>query len=385
MSKPPILIMSNHIDGIGGVERVVQMVANGLTERGYDVALYGLTPVEGPSLPLDGVKCEHGFMSERTNVSTTRRRFVPELLDRNYQRLSEQRKAVRSEVVENLSTTLERFRDGVFICSQLFVMEHVHELGIEDVMRSGVRLIGQYHNSFDMAMAGSEYRRAWRVYRDLDRFLLLTKRDQELFRKRGFNNTETMANPLSFYPESVPEDREKLVVALARYDNQKSLDHALRAWAQIAPRHPGWRFELYGTGPLEGQLQELIASLGIDNSARLMGSTSEPQAVLNRAAVHVLSSQHEGLPMVLGEAMACGVPSVAYNCAPGISEMVTHESDGIIVPRGAIGSLAEGLSRLMGDEALRRSMSRAGRESARRQDSGKILDQWEDLIEGTMR
>ena len=385
MSGPPVLFMSNHVDGIGGVERVVTRLAAGLADRGYEVALYGLTPVDGPGHGLPKNQFESGFMSDRVNVAAHRRRGFPKAVDRAYRSAHRLRQEIRAEVLANLDRTLRRFADGILVCSQVYVMEHVYELGLPDPRRGGPRIVGQYHGSFEMARSGNEYRRLWKTYRDLDRFLLLTERDRELFREQGFNNTGYLPNPLSFWPARLREERERLVVAMSRYDRQKSLDHAIRAWSTIAPRFPDWRFELYGTGPEEDRLRDLIEKLGISSSARLMGSTSDPASVLERASLHVLSSQHEGLPMVLGEAMACGVPSVAYNCAPGIADLLGHEKDGIIVPKDSVSLLGDGLARLMEDDIERERMSSAARAAARRFDLDVVLDQWEELFRKVMR
>src|SRR5919108_343463 len=91
-----------------------------------------------------------------------------------------------------------------------------------------------------------------------------------------------------------------------------------------------------------------------------------------------LSSINEGLPISLGEAMACGVPSVAFDCAPGVREMVTDGEDGIVVPPLDVPALARGIERLIEDEPLRRRMGARARESARRFTKETILDRWEE-------
>jgi glycosyltransferase involved in cell wall biosynthesis len=96
--------------------------------------------------------------------------------------------------------------------------------------------------------------------------------------------------------------------------------------------------------------------------------------------VFALSSIHEGLPMALAEGMACGLAVVAFDCAPGVREMVTDGVDGIVVPPRNVDALADGLDRLMADEALRRSYGAAARASITRFAPDQVLAQWEAVF-----
>jgi glycosyltransferase involved in cell wall biosynthesis len=78
--------------------------------------------------------------------------------------------------------------------------------------------------------------------------------------------------------------------------------------------------------------------------------------------------------------MACGLPCVAFDCAPGVREIVSDGVDGLVVPPRDVEALAEGLDRLMGDEALRRRLGEAARASVRRFAPDQVLAQWEDVF-----
>ena len=380
-SKPPLLLMANHIDGVGGVERVADELATGFTRRGYDVSLVGVRPSSGDSLPLDGRPYDTGFMSRRVDV------MPPE--DRSDQAgmavWRRDRNARRHEALEGLRRTLERYTQGILVCMQVWAMEHVAELGTARVMTAGTRIIGQYHSSYAAARSTGDYPRLFRQYRDVDRFALLTSEDAQQFRRQDFNNTTAVPNPLPQFGPPESARRENLLVSLARYHKPKTVDHALRAWAQVAPEFPEWRFELYGGGPDQAHLESVIDELGIGASAILKGPTADVGAVLSRAKLHVLSSQFEGLPMVLAEAMSAGVPSVTYDSSPGVREIVTDNVDGFVVPLNAVDALAERLRELMTNDELRRVMASSGQQSARRYHPDTVVDVWEDLFARTMR
>ena len=374
MSKPRILILANHIDGLGGVERVAHGLSAGLAARGYDVALRGIRPTAGPSATMTMTGYSTGFLSSRRERPDGERPH-PAVL----------RRSMRSEAVSALRQTLKEYHDGVVICMQVYAMEHLAEIGIEPIMEAGTRIIGQYHWSYDGARSESDFERISRTYRRIDKFLLLTQTDATAFRRNNFNNTGAMANPLWLGPATAPAERTKRVVTLSRYDEVKQLDHTLRAWAKVANAFPDWRLELYGEGPLRPELTSLIEQLGIADSAALMGSTDDVQGVLLDSRISVLSSLFEGLPMVLAESLACGVPAVAYDCAPGVSEIITDGEDGRVVALNHIEGLADALRELMGDADLVESMGARGRESAGRYSPERIIDEWEDLLRRVTR
>ena len=374
MSKPPILIMANHIDGLGGAERVAHGLAGGLAGRGYEVALRGIRPTAEHRMDMTSTEYSTGFMSERAERPSGEEPWPAQV-----------RTAMRREAVQHLEETLAEYRDGIFICMQVFVMEHVAEVGIEQLLDSGTRMIGQYHSSYQAARATTDFARLSRSYRQLDKFLLLTEEDATAFQRHNFNNTGSMPNPLSMYPERVDTERQNVVVAVARYDEIKQLDQALQAWAMVAPDFPDWRFELYGEGPERDSLQQTIDSLGIGGSASLMGVTNDVEGVLLRSRAAVLSSQFEGLPMVLAEALACGVPAVSYDCSPGVRAIVTDGVTGHVVSQNHVAGLARSLRAVMQDQAGWATMSTAARESAARFSVDAVMDRWEDLIARVMR
>lgn len=371
---PPILILCNHVDGLGGVERVAHGLASGLSQRGYDVSMLGIRPTAGPSADMALSGYSTSFLSDRRERPPSEKPHPARV-----------RRAMRREAVNNLRETLNHYRGGIVVCMQVYSMEHLVEVGIDKLIAEDVRIVGQYHWSYGGARSNNDFDRLSRTYRRIDKFLLLTEADAEAFRRQNFNNTGWMPNPLWMRPSALRGSRENRVVALSRFDEVKQLDHALRAWSQVATQFPEWRFELYGDGPMRNELQGLIERLGISGSATIMGPTDDVEGVLLSSRLSVLSSLFEGLPMVLAESLACGVPAVAYNCAPGVSEIITDGVDGRLVRQNHVTGLATALSELMANDALRDRMSDAGRRSAARYSLDRVIDRWEDLIARTLR
>ncbi|KQT74098.1 glycosyltransferase [Microbacterium sp. Leaf436] len=157
---------------------------------------------------------------------------------------------------------------------------------------------------------------------------------------------------------SVPSaDRDAgRVVVLGRLAPGKRLGHAIRAFARVSADVPGARLELWGEGAQRADLEALVAELGLDQVVTLPGLTTDPGAVLDRAAVYLTTSAFEGQGLALAEALAHGTPVVAYDIRYGPRDMLAG-GGGILVPDADEDALVDALRRVLTDAALRERLS----------------------------
>lgn len=132
----------------------------------------------------------------------------------------------------------------------------------------------------------------------------------------------------------------RVLLNVGRLVPEKAQDILIRAFARIDPAIPA-HLLIAGNGPLRQQLNDLVASLGLASRVTLLGQRDDIPALLNAADAFALSSNIEGLPMVLVEALACGCPIVSTD-APGVAEVVNDL--GSIVPRGNVAALTGALT-----------------------------------------
>jgi glycosyltransferase involved in cell wall biosynthesis len=161
---------------------------------------------------------------------------------------------------------------------------------------------------------------------------------------------------------------DALAVGLVgRLAPQKGAGDFLRAAAALLPRHRSVVCLLLGAGPLEAELRGLARRLELPAERfRFLGYRENAARLYPAFDVVALSSHYEGLPYVLLEAMACGVP-VAATDVLGSREVIVHESSGLLVPPGDPPRLAEALLRLLDDRELRARLGAAGRARVREQ------------------
>lgn len=189
------------------------------------------------------------------------------------------------------------------------------------------------------------------------------------------------ANPVVL-EEDEKDYNPHLAVALARYESQKRLDEAIKAFKYVVNKIPDAEFHIYGFGPKREKLEELIKELDLEKNVKLQGFTSNPSNVLQTAACSVLTSDYEGFGMVLTESLAVGTPVVSYDCKYGPKDIIRDGVDGYIVPKGDKKKLAQQIIKIMTDRGLRERLSKNAREVLERFSVKNYEKQWVELLNG---
>ncbi|MDH3891144.1 MAG: glycosyltransferase family 4 protein [candidate division Zixibacteria bacterium] len=168
-----------------------------------------------------------------------------------------------------------------------------------------------------------------------------------------------------FYPDDSVEKRDGLTVAVTRFTQQKRVSYLIDAFAQVTHEVPEARLELYGGGPLQGEIERQIQSLDLTGKVIIHApvSQAELRTIYNRASIVVLNSYREGFGMALSEAMLCGTAVVGV-ASGGITDIIAHEQRGLLAAPDSVGSLAAAITRLLQDSSLRGRLAAAGNEYA---------------------
>jgi glycosyltransferase involved in cell wall biosynthesis len=179
-----------------------------------------------------------------------------------------------------------------------------------------------------------------------------------------------------------PRACEGRLVAVGRLVPQKGFDLLLDAFAKAGADHPNWNLTIWGEGPERAALEAQRERLGLTDRVHMPGLTRSPGAWVNEADLFVLSSRFEGWGLVVGEAMAAGIPTVAFDCDFGPSEMIDNAVNGVLVKNGDVSELARELERLFVDDKERRRLGEAGHEAMKQFTIPAVVSRWLDLITG---
>jgi glycosyltransferase involved in cell wall biosynthesis len=175
------------------------------------------------------------------------------------------------------------------------------------------------------------------------------------------------------------EDRKPVVIAMGRLTPQKGFDILLKAFSRVISDIDA-RLIIMGEGRQRAYLESLIRDIDIADKVSLAGFQKNPYAFLSQSDIFVLSSQYEGLPMAILEAMACGVPVVSTDCMSGPREILQNGRCGSLIPVGNETALANAIMRLLKDKGQREEFSKCGKERIKDFSLNEIVRQYEEII-----
>ena len=362
----------------GGVERVLTLKANYFAEHfGYDITII-LT--EGKDKPLfyplsDKIKVINLDINFEVlwTCSFIKKVFVYLKKQRQYKKL--------------LTAELMRIHPDITISLLRREINFINEI------HDGSKKIGELHvnranyRNFKTEEANwlkNLFARFWshglvNHLKKLDKLVVLTEKDREAWVE--LDNVVSIPNPLSFIPSSVSRMTEKRVICVARYSHEKGIDLLLKAWKEVESQIDDWRLDVFGEGE-RFPYEQLIDNLGIDRArCALNGRTTDVEKEYCDSSIFVLSSRFEGFGMVIVEAMACGLPVVAFDCPWGPQAIISDGEDGLLVENGNPSALAQGLIALIKDDGKRRVMSEAALRNVQRFQIEHIAQQWKFLFE----
>jgi glycosyltransferase involved in cell wall biosynthesis len=165
--------------------------------------------------------------------------------------------------------------------------------------------------------------------------------------------------------------REPIILSVGRLVEKKGYPTLLRAAALVRDRGVGFQLRIVGEGPEWAALQRLVHELGLGGRVSFLGPLTESEVrkqyaqaqVFALACQELTNGDRDGIPNVILEAMACGLP-VASTASPGVAEAVVDGESGLLVPQGDEEALAAALARLLADRKLRRQLGMNGRARA---------------------
>ena len=184
-----------------------------------------------------------------------------------------------------------------------------------------------------------------------------------------------------------PTPREPVILGVGHIASRKGQVVLAEAFAKIAGRHPGWKLQFAGHVGDENCRQQVaqIAARIAPGQIELLGQRDDTSALQRRATIYVQPSFHEGLPLSLQEALWQGCACVATSI-PGNIELVEHGRNGLLVPPGNPDAMAETLSRLITDPALRGRLAACGRAGvlAKGMTAGQMIQHHRALYAGIL-
>lgn len=221
-----------------------------------------------------------------------------------------------------------------------------------------------------------------RIVRRFDKFVVLTNEDKGYW--GDLSNIEVIPNAAMNMGGHFSDVSAHRVIAVGRLDYQKGFDRLIQAWKLIQERDEfkDWHLDIFGQGEWHDMLQKMISDFGLEQTARINQPTNRIGNEYAHSSLIVMTSNYEGFGMVLVEAMACGVPAIAFDCKCGPKDIIRHGENGLLVANGDIQGLAGAMMKLMGDDALRQRMAGHAKAVVDAYSEEAVMDKWIRLFTG---
>lgn len=376
--KMKILYLIHSTYNPGGMERVLlNKVRYLVEEKGWDVTVVTTDQHERPPFyPFpEGVKMvDLGVNYSEDNGKPFLKKLLGFLKRRRLhkKRMTEVLAQVKPDVVDCFYPGECSFMPGMKDGSVKVMELHQSKLFHHQYNRSGLMgLADKYRAMMDE-----------RLVRKFDRFVVLTEEDAQMWGEMP--NIRVIPNAANFIADSYSDCSAKRVIAVGRLDYQKSFDRLILVWEKVHENMPDWRLDIFGQGEWKEMLQRMIDERELQDCVKLNGPTKDIGKEYAESSMLVMSSHYEGFPMVMIEAMACGLPAVCFDFKCGPRDIILPEENGLIVPDGDVDGLAETMIRLMKDDELRKRMGENAKRVVETYSEEKVMSKWIKLYEETV-
>lgn len=214
-----------------------------------------------------------------------------------------------------------------------------------------------------------------RVYGETELFVCQSEKVSEFY--SYVPNRIVIPNPIN--PDNIPDRSENImdrVVAVGRLDEQKNFELLIKSYANIADKIPQYRLDIYGEGYMREKLQALIDLLKMNDKITLMGAEKDVVQHIKDAALYIMSSNFEGFPNALLEAMSIGIPVISTDFATGIARELINNERGMVVPVGDEQGLSCAILSMLSDGEKLKRCGVNNRNYCKRFYSDLVLNDW---------
>jgi GalNAc-alpha-(1->4)-GalNAc-alpha-(1->3)-diNAcBac-PP-undecaprenol alpha-1,4-N-acetyl-D-galactosaminyltransferase len=348
----------------GGAERVMSIMANYWANTKWQVTLLSFD--DGKTAPF--YELDSRIVQVPLNIAGTSSSLIDAIIG-NYQRV----RALRSAIIDSQPDVIISFTPVTNILTLLAARS----------IKAPV-VVGE-HNYPPLDPIGKiwDWLR-WKIYPQADRIVPITQRILDCFPDNLKSKSLVIPNPVlaanSESNSTLTLLKKPSLIAMGRFAEQKGFDLLLPAFAKLAEAYPDWNLTILGDGDLRPELETLRDRLGLQERVSLPGRVKNPYDFLKQADIFVMPSRHEGFPMSLCEAMACGLAVISTDCPSGPAEIIQEGVDGLLVPTEDVSALADAMERLISNEEERKSLAESSLAITQRFGLEKIMGIWETLI-----
>jgi glycosyltransferase involved in cell wall biosynthesis len=356
-----ILYITPKISGEGGLVRVISIKANYLSKIfGHEIHI--LTQNENHSL----------FYEFNKDIGL--HNMV--LKGKGLKLLFSYRKELKKQI-SNINPDLIVVCDGLkgffipwFCINKIPIVFEVHGsiFNSENEIKSNlINKIQQYIEIAFKKLAG----------RNFTKIILLS---EESAKEWNLKNSKIIPNPLWFNKVTTSNLNQKRAITVARHSYEKGIDRLLLIWQKVILIHPEWILDIYGESEVNLKYQEMAKELNIESKVNFFEPVVNIIEKYQNASFCLMASRFEGFPMVLLEAMTCGLPCIAFDCPCGPRALIINDENGLLIENHNIDAFSESVIQLINDDKKMKRLGKNAVLSVQKYNIEDIMAQWNKLF-----
>lgn len=371
-----ITILALHL-GYGGVENAIVTLANLLSTK-YEVEI--ISTYKLYSEPAFKINDEVSVRYLLEDIKPNKKEMSYYWKNKNYKMVFKEsfksikvlhlRKKLMIDAIKNLDT-------DVVISTRTFHNKLVSKYGSDDYKKIGWE--HNHHNNDkkyinDLVDSCS----------NLDNLVLVSNDLTNFYKQYLGNKAVWIPNCLDKVPNKLSKLDSMNLVAVGRLAHEKGFDDLLKLFKKISLKYPKCILNIIGDGMERNKLLDLAKELKLGDKVVFHGYQDKDYIgnILSDSSVYVMTSHTESFGLVLIEAMAYGIPCVAYDCAQGANEIITDGVDGYLIKDRNEDEMLSKISDLLDDDVLRKKMGKNARAKSKDYSGEEVLSKWLKLIGG---
>lgn len=220
------------------------------------------------------------------------------------------------------------------------------------------------------------------LYKFSTSIVVQTLNNKQYFSKNLQKKIEVIYNPISLGDYSglaLRTIKEKKIVTVGRLINQKNQSMLIEAFSEVYKKFPEYRLVIYGEGDLRGKLNKQVEDLNLKDVVFLEGVKKDIHRLISDAELFVLTSEFEGMPNALIEAMSLGLPCISTKVS-GAVDLIQSNKNGILIDKGNVNELVENIIKVIENKKFANSLGKNAIELNNTLDIRNIEHQWLELI-----
>ena len=340
----------------GGAERVTCNLANYMIEKGHHVEILTMADDE-PSYPLS-----QGINRKSLLQDSERRNFAYNSALRFVRFIKYLRATTAEATIVMLPVTtimllwMKQWQKGKVIAAE---------------------------RSLPTVYTSKEQWQLKKIAHRADGWVFQTKEQQDWYKDSNIRRGVIIPNAINpiFIKPVYNGVRNKHIVTVGSLTKPKNHELLIKSFAKISDQFPEYQLVIYGTGSKLESLRSFAKDFNVLDRVVFPGYTKQVDRVIADASLFVLSSDYEGMPNALMEAMALGLPCISTDCDGGGAKfLIKNEKNGLIVPKGDVEALSAAMERMLSDREFAKQCGQEAHKICERLAPEKVYGEWESFI-----